>query len=94
MLAKHVGRVVDAAENSGGDDAKKLLTADEVRERLRAACANVGSLRKWGIANGINPPVLTEILQGKKAVSKTVSRALGLRRLILWQEVDEHADSL
>ncbi len=60
--------------------AEGLLTAEEVRERLRAACAEAGSQGAFARRHGISAGVLSEILSGDREPSSLVLQPLGLRR--------------
>jgi hypothetical protein len=56
------------------------IDADAVRDRLRLAVAEAGSLRSWSARNRVSPSVVSEVLQGRREPARTVLAALGLRR--------------
>jgi hypothetical protein len=51
-----------------------------VRNLLRAACANAGGFKNWGMPRGINPGQISDTLSENRGVSERVANALGLTR--------------
>lgn len=56
------------------------ISADAVRDRLRLAVAEAGSLRRWSARHRVAPSLVSEVLQGRREPARTVLAALGLRR--------------
>lgn len=70
----------------------ELLTADEVRERLRASVAARPSIAAWARDQDLAPQFVSEMISGRKHVSKRVLRVLGLRKVDAYREVDVRAE--
>ena len=72
-----------------------LLTADEVRDRLRAACAEAGSQAAWARKNGVSKAWVSAVLIGLHEPSEAILTPLGIkakRTVVSTYEVDEAAD--
>ena len=57
----------------------ELLTADQVRDRLRKACEAAGSVNLWAFQNGMTKSHVYGVLDGAPMGPK-ICAALGLRR--------------
>ena len=68
----------------------KLLTEADARERLRRACASRPSIAAWCNDNDQLPSFVSEMISGRKPISKRVCAILGLRKVTRF-EVDERA---
>jgi hypothetical protein len=67
----------------------ETLTADDVRAMLRRACDSRPSVLAWAIDHGQLPSFVSEMLSGKKPISKRVCSILGVRKVIRF-EIDDH----
>ena len=65
-----------------------VLNADQVRERLRAACQKAGSLSAWARANGVTKAYVSSVLTGNQEPTHSVTYPLGLTRVVHWT-IDE-----
>ena len=65
------------------DDAGDVLTADDVRERLRQACAAAGGRNKWARENDTTRSYVSLVLTGGFP-GPLITNALGLKRNITW----------
>lgn len=58
-----------------------MLTTEQVRERLRARMAEVGSASAWGRVNRVSPQYLCDVLKGRRDPGNAILGPLGLRRM-------------
>jgi hypothetical protein len=56
------------------------LTADQVRERLKAACEAAGGQSAWARRHCVEPSTLSNSLNGRRGITSPILRARGLRR--------------
>lgn len=54
-----------------------MLTPDDMREKLRAACAQAGSQKAWADANDVSAQYVCDALQGRREIGKSIAVALG-----------------
>ena len=65
---------------------KRLLTADEVRERLGSVCEAVG-MRQWARNIAVDVAYISRVLSGEKEPAKgRLLDALGLERVVLYRQ--------
>lgn len=59
----------------------KKLTAEDVRQRIRAAISAYGDQTQlgWAKAHGVSPTYLSEVLTGVRTPGKRVLEPLGLK---------------
>ena len=57
---------------------RETYTAEEVRERLRQACHEAGSARRWAAANGVSESHVSRFLAGQYRPGLRIERALKL----------------
>lgn len=69
----------------------ELLSAEQVRERLREACQEAGGARAWGIANGIDEGQLSRVLRGLQGVSEKIGECVGAKKV--WITDDKLLDT-
>ena len=55
-----------------------LLTEQQVRERLQAACDQAGSQRRFAESRGVRESLISDTLHAKRAPGATILTALGL----------------
>jgi DNA-binding transcriptional regulator YdaS (Cro superfamily) len=55
-----------------------LLTADDVRARLRKACEEAGGQAAWARARGVSRQYIGQVLLGARAPSEAILKALGM----------------
>lgn len=60
-------------------DVANPLNAADVRERLRAACAEAGGQKRWGREHGFSQQYVGEVISGRRAPSDRILRGLGLQ---------------
>ena len=65
------------------DERDRILTADDVRERLRQACAAAGGRNKWAMENNTTRSYVSLVLTGGFP-GPLITNALGLRKNITW----------
>lgn len=74
-------------------EAAKLLTADDVRERLRREIAKAGSISAWARNNSVTKQYVSQFLSGHNEAGRSILGPLGIRKL--WRaeyRLDETAD--
>ena len=54
------------------------MTADQVRDLLRAACDKAGSQSNWAKSAGLSPAYVSDVLAGKREPGPKVLRVLGV----------------
>lgn len=72
-----------------------LLTAAQVRERLREACKEAGSQSAWARKVGISKQFLSTVLLGHVDPTELMAEALGLTRVaryVVPRTIDEARD--
>jgi hypothetical protein len=62
----------------------ETFTADQVRERLRAACDKAGSIRAWARDNDVTHAYVAGVLAGTYPPTRAVTHALGLKKIVAW----------
>jgi hypothetical protein len=68
----------------------RILDEEEARQFLAKECAKRPSVAAWCNDNGQLPSFVSEMISGRKPISKRVCAILGLRKVTRF-EVDEHA---
>jgi hypothetical protein len=63
---------------------RRLLTDDELRERLRAACAEEGGMRAFGRKHGITAVFISQVLNNQKSPTPRLARLIGLTPVNRW----------
>ena len=63
-----------------------MLTRAEVKQRLRDACAKAGSQNKWAKRVGLSQTYVGNVLMGKIAPGPSLLKALGLKKVIMYQQ--------
>jgi len=58
-----------------------LLTEQQVRERLQAACDLAGGQRRFAEAHGLRESVISETVNARRAPGQAVLTALGMREV-------------
>lgn len=66
---------------------RSLSEWELVNNVLADACAAAGSQQAWACANGISPQFVCDVLQGRRAPSDRLARALGYRRVVSFEKV-------
>jgi hypothetical protein len=61
-----------------------MLSADDVRELLRLECEAAGGQIKWAAKHGCTRAYVSSVIVGRDAPGQTITKALGLRKLVLW----------
>jgi DNA-binding transcriptional regulator YdaS (Cro superfamily) len=64
-----------------------LLTAEMVRDRIRAACLEAGSQKAFAAAVGVSRPNLSLVLSGQREPGDAILAALGLSRVVAYSPV-------
>jgi hypothetical protein len=73
-------RVVSASES--------LSEWQIVNNVLADACAAAGSQQTWARENGVSPQFVCDVLQGRRAPTDRLGRALGYRRVVSFEKVN------
>lgn len=60
------------------DNPGDVLTVDDVRARLRAACEAAGGQAAWARAHGVSRQYIGQVLLRVRAPSDTILKALGM----------------
>lgn len=63
------------------------MTEDEVGQMLAQACEDAGSRASWARRHGICPTYVGRVMHGEMHPGKTITDALGLRRVITYEVV-------
>jgi hypothetical protein len=71
-------------ETRMANEAAKLLTADDVRERLRREIAKAGSMRAWAAGNGVSVAYVSRTLAEEKEPTEAILAPLKLRRFFAY----------
>ncbi|WP_262029231.1 transcriptional regulator [Microvirga sp. Mcv34] len=58
-----------------------LLTAEDVRTRLKAACQDAGGQAAWGKAHRVSGAYVNDIIHGRRDPGSLVLGPLGLRQV-------------
>lgn len=61
------------------------MDADDVRERLAAACDAAGSLRRWAETHGFSAAFVSAVLNGRCHPSDRLCTELGLERYVAFR---------
>jgi hypothetical protein len=56
------------------------LTADQVRERLKAACVDAGGQSAWAREHCVQPSTLSNAVAGRRGIASPILRVVRLRR--------------
>lgn len=72
--------------------AETLLTAAQVRERLREACNKAAGQYPWSRLNGLSQPFINQIINGKRPISDAVASKISLRRVTSWADTSDDID--
>ena len=59
-----------------------------VNNVLADACVVAGSQKAWALENGISPQYVCDVMQGRRAPSDRLARALGYRRVVSFERID------
>lgn len=62
------------------------LSAEDVRTRLREACAAAGSQQAFAASAGVSPAFVSDVLLGRRTPSDGVLIPLGLKRFVSYAE--------
>lgn len=62
----------------------RLLTDDDFRARLRAACAEAGGLRSFARGCGFSPAYVSQVATGKEPPGERLGHILGLTFVRGW----------
>jgi hypothetical protein len=69
--------------------AKRSLSEwDLVNNVLADACIVAGSQQAWAAENAISPQFVCDVLQGRRAPTEMLARALGYRRIISFERIE------
>ncbi|GGD87305.1 hypothetical protein GCM10011390_02520 [Aureimonas endophytica] len=63
-----------------------LFTDDDVRSFIRIECRRVGSRAAWCREVGLSPSYVGDVVSGRRAPGETMLTALGLRRVVGYEE--------
>jgi hypothetical protein len=60
-----------------------------MRQVLILEIAPHGNASEWAKSRGISPQYVSEVLRGKKDAGEKILRAIGLRRIVGYEELNE-----
>lgn len=67
---------------------KRALSEWEIVNNVLAdACVVAGSQQAWAHENGISPQFVCDVLQGRRAPTERLARALGYRRVVSFKRI-------
>lgn len=64
---------------------RSLSEWELVNNALSDACVVAGSQKAWAQENGISPQFVCDVLQGRRAPTDRLARALGYRRVVSFE---------
>ena len=64
-----------------------MLTEEDVRARLRAAIEAAGQ-RKFAEEHGFTTSYVHDVIHGRRALAARILQALGIKRIVLYQEME------
>ena len=67
-------------------DVKEHLLEKDICAILRSACISAGSQRAWADAHDLSPAFVSDVLQGKRAVTDRIASVLGYTRFVGFYE--------
>lgn len=62
------------------------MTEQQVRDRLREACRTSGGQKAWAGKHNISVPYVNDVLFGRRKPGELILSALGLRRVVSYEE--------
>lgn len=66
---------------------REKFTESEVVALLHDECDAAGGQKAWADLNGVTPQYVCDVLQGRRKPGDAICRALGLRRVELYEAV-------
>lgn len=63
-----------------------MIDQIEVCRRIAAACKHAGGQKAWAEANGLSAGYVSDVLNARREPGKSVLDALGLVRVVRYQE--------
>ena len=66
----------------------ELITQSDFIALLRTQAPH-GQQGRWSLANGVEPSVLSDVLNGRRDPGKSILRALGYERVVLYRKIGE-----
>ena len=60
----------------------ELLTADQVRDRLRKACEAAGGLRAWARGNGVSAAWVSRVIRNENEFGDAILVPLGVKKTV------------
>lgn len=66
-----------------------MMTEDEAKERLREAARDAGSKAELARRIGVTKAMITGVLNGHFLLSDRVARGIGMRRVVMYKEIDD-----
>ena len=55
-----------------------MISAKQMRERLRRACKEAGGQKAWADANGVSAQYVCDCLKGRREIGESIARPLGM----------------
>jgi biotin operon repressor len=62
--------------------AKVMMSVDDVREKLKAACDQAGSQAAWAKAHGLSQAYVNDTIRGLREPGESILHRLGLERIV------------
>ena len=66
-----------------------MLTADKIREKLRAAVKKAGSQKNWADANGVSAQYVCDCLKGRRDIGEGIAKPLGYQPVTVYLPVEQ-----
>lgn len=71
------------------DSIENSMSADKVRDMLRAACEAAGSQKAWAAANRVSTAYTNDVLTGRREPGDAICAALGVCRVVAYRKLSE-----
>ena len=70
------------------DATPKIYTIEEVRERIKLAVEKAGNQKAFAGEVCVSPPMVSMTLTGSKRPSNRILKAIGMRKVIYYEDLD------
>lgn len=64
-----------------------MLSAAEVRDKLKNSCETAGSQSAWAKLHGLSGPYVNDVIHGRREPGAAICEALGIERVIAYRMV-------
>jgi len=63
------------------------MTASDVRDLLRSACATAGSQQAWAREHGVSPQYVGDVILGRREPGDKILDGLGIKKVVTYERV-------